>query len=153
VQISGLIGSRGLEPAAEFLDAFRGGRFPFWDLPTVFWWNASDGALRAGWIAGALLSIVAIVTRWRRLALAGCLVLWISLCVVGQDFLSFQWDSLLCETGFLALFLDDSRERIWLFRWLLFRLMFLSGAVKLLSGDPSWRNLTAMHYHYETQPL
>jgi hypothetical protein len=153
VQIPGLIGSHGIEPASEFLDAFRGGRIPFWDLPTMFWWSANDSVLRAGWIAGALLSLAAIFTPWRRAALAGCLVLWISFCVVGQDFLSFQWDSLLCETGFLAIFADDSRERIWLFRWLFFRLMFLSGAVKLLSGDPSWRNLTAMHFHYETQPL
>ena len=40
-----------------------------------------------------------------------------------------------------------------LYRWLLFRLMFSSGAVKLLSGDPTWRDLTALEYHYWTQPL
>ncbi len=88
-----------------------------------------------------------------RMALLWCLVLWLSLCSAGQDFLSFQWDILLSEAGFLALFADDTPVRIWLFRWLAFRLMFYSGVVKLASGDPNWRNLTALHYHYETQPL
>jgi hypothetical protein len=86
-------------------------------------------------------------------ALAGCLVLWLSLCSAGQDFLSYQWDVLLLEAGFLAVFVDDSPVRVWLVRWLVFRLMFFSGAGKLLSGDPAWRNLTALDYHYETQPL
>ena len=60
---------------------------------------------------------------------------------------------MLLEAGFLAIFLKPAYPRVWLFRWLLFRLMFESGAVKLLSGDPSWRNLTALGVHYETQPL
>jgi hypothetical protein len=89
----------------------------------------------------------------QRVGLAACLILWLSLCSVGQDFLSFQWDILLCEAGFLAIFADRSPVRIWLFRWLAFRLLFFSGVVKLTSGDPAWRDLTAMHYHYETQPL
>ena len=60
---------------------------------------------------------------------------------------------LLLEAGFLSIFLDGSLPRMWLLRWLLFRLMFLSGAVKLLSGDETWRSLTALEYHYYTQPL
>ncbi len=72
---------------------------------------------------------------------------------MGQDFFSFQWDILLSEAGFLAVLADSSLIGILLFRWLLFRLMFFSGAVKLLSHDVAWRNLTALHYHYETQPL
>ena len=60
---------------------------------------------------------------------------------------------LLLEAGFLAIFLGSSNWIVWLFRLLLFRLMFLSGAVKLLSHDPSWRNLTALQFHYWTQPL
>ena len=67
--------------------------------------------------------------------------------------MAFQWDWLLVEAGFIAIFLRPSRARTWLFRWLLFRLMFESGLVKLLSGDPSWHNLTALQFHYETQPL
>ena len=89
---------------------------------------------------------------------------YLSLAVPGQAFLSFQWDTLLLETGFLALFLapwqfrgrtraDPPRLARWLLWWLFFRLMFMSGLVKLTSGDESWRALTALTYHYETQPL
>jgi hypothetical protein len=119
----------------------------------VLWLSAGDTALAAVWILGALCALAAVFLPWQRAALAGCLVLWLSLCAVGQDFLSFQWDLLLLEAGFLAIFADDSPIRVWLFRWLIFRLMFSSGAMKLLSGDPTWRGLTALTYHYETQPL
>jgi hypothetical protein len=67
--------------------------------------------------------------------------------------MSFQWDILLLEVGFLAIFLGSSRTVVWLFRWLLFRFVLLSGAVKLLSGDLTWRHWTALNFHYETQPL
>jgi hypothetical protein len=67
--------------------------------------------------------------------------------------MSFQWDLLLLEAGFLSIFIGYSRVVVWLFRWLVFRLMFLSGAVKLLSGDQAWRALTALGFHYQTQPL
>jgi hypothetical protein len=80
-------------------------------------------------------------------------VLYLSLCSVGQDFMSFQWDMLLLETGFLAIFLGWSNTVVWLFRLLVFRLMFSSGAVKLLSGDPAWKGLRALNFHYFTQPL
>jgi hypothetical protein len=84
--------------------------------------------------------------------------------VAGQDFLGFQWDALLLEAGLLAVLLAPRGIRrrqpgpaplliIWMYRWLLFRLMFGSGVVKLRSGDPTWRSLTALQYHYETQPL
>src|SRR5205823_1699747 len=82
-----------------------------------------------------------------------CWALYRSLTTAGQDFLSFQWDILLLETGFLAIFLGLSPVVIWLFRWLLFRLMLLSGAVKLLSHDAAWRTLSALNFHYQTQPL
>jgi hypothetical protein len=97
-----------------------------------------------------------------------CWALYLSLAGVGQDFLSFQWDVLLIETGFLSIFLVDPvrlwkgsssgarpppRITIFLFRCLLFRLMFSSAVVKLASGDRTWRNLTALRFHYETQPL
>jgi hypothetical protein len=67
--------------------------------------------------------------------------------------MSYQWDMLLLETGFLAIFLGWHPAVIWLYRWLLFRLMFLSGIAKLMSGDRTWRNFSALRYHYETQPL
>lgn len=158
VQAQGLIGSHGILPAAQFFSAILEsyGRTAYWEAPSLFWLNWSDGALTAGWIAGALCALAAMFVppKWAmRVALALCLVLWISLSTAGQDFLSYQWDILLSEAGFLAIFADDTPVRVWLFRWLAFRLMFYSGVVKLTSGDPNWRNLTALHYHYETQPL
>lgn len=155
MQAAGLIGSHGILPFADYLKAARDavGSAAYWDLPSVLWLRPTDAFLAAVWMAGAACALAAVCTRWPRAALASCLVLWLSLCSVGQDFLSFQWDMLLLETGFLAVFADSSRVRVWLFRWLLFRLMFFSGAVKLLSHDAAWRNLTALRYHYETQPL
>jgi len=155
VQAQGLLGSRGILPFADFLQAARDsvGSAAYWDLPSVLWLNWSDAALHTVWILGAVCALVAAIGYRQRLALAACVVLWLSLCSVGQDFLSYQWDTLLIEAGFLAIFADDSLVRIWLFRWLVFRLMFFSGVGKLLTGDATWRNLTALHFHYETQPL
>ncbi len=155
IQARGLVGSRGILPVADFLAAVHQqlGRAGYWEVPTVLWLNAGDAALRALWMAGAAAALVAVFTRWQRSALAVCLVLWLSVCTAGQDFLSFQWDILLSEAGFLALFAGGSRLSVWLFRWLCFRLMFFSGVVKLTSHDAAWRNLTALHFHYETQPL
>jgi hypothetical protein len=155
LQAPGLIGTHGILPFPEFLNALREsmGRSAYRVAPSLLWLRPTDNALAAAWIAGTLCGLAAIFAPYKRIALALCLVLWLSLCSVGQDFLSFQWDILLSEAGFLAIFADRSRVRIWLFRWLAFRLMFFSGVVKLLSGDPAWRDLTAMHYHYETQPL
>jgi len=154
-QAPGLIGARGILPFGEYLRAVRDawGGAAYWNVPTVLWLHPTGMALQAVWLAGCFCGLVAALTRWQRAPLALCFVLWLSLCSVGQDFLSFQWDVLLCEVGFLAIFADASRVLVWLFRWLLFRLMFFSGAVKLLSRDPTWRDFTALNYHYYTQPL
>ena len=155
VQASGLIGTHGILPAASFFRAAHEtlGAGGYWDLPSVLWLAPSDLMIAAVWIAGLLSGLLAVSGRLQRPALAGCWVLWLSICSVGQAFLSFQWDMLLLEAGFLAMFAGQSLLQVWLFRLLLFRLMFSSGVVKLTSGDPVWRNLTAMSYHYETQPL
>ena len=155
VQAPGLLGSHGILPFDRYLAAAHQalGTKAYTRLPSILWLHPTDGALAACWIGGALFALLAMAGFRQRAALAGCLVFWVSLCSVGQDFLSFQWDILLSEAGFLAIFADRSKVRIWLFRWLLFRLMFFSGVVKLASGDPNWRNLRALHYHYETQPL
>ena len=80
---------------------------------------------------------------------------YLSLASVGDVFLSFQWDALLLESGLVALFAASREPRlgVWLARALLWKLMFLSGAVKLLSGDSTWRDLSALSYHWWTQPL
>jgi lipase maturation factor 1 len=155
VQITGLIGSHGILPVGRYLDAVAAayGVAGYWMMPGVFWIAHGDVFLRGVCIAGAVLSIVLLLGYLERIALVPLYILYLSLCTAGQDFMSFQWDMLLLETGFLAIFLGSSKTIVYLFRWLLFRLMFLSGAVKLLSHDPTWSNLGAVGYHYMTQPL
>jgi hypothetical protein len=155
IQAQALIGSRGILPFGDYLKAAKDGLHSaaYWEIPTLLWLLPSDSAMKALWLTGCLWALIAVFGHWQRLAMAICLVLWLSLCSVGQDFYSFQWDILLCEAGFLAVFASPVRVRIWLFRWLLFRLMLFSGLVKLLSADPTWRNFTSLTYHYYTQPL
>ena len=160
VQVLGLIGSHGILPAHQFLGnlARQAGPIRFLAVPTIFWWGDDDATLLGVCVVGAVFSLILFVTGFRAARfqpplLVILFVLYLSLSAVGEDFLSFQWDSLLLETGFLAIFLGRTRIVPWLFRWLAFRLYFLSGLVKLLSGDPTWRNLTALHFHYYTQPL
>jgi predicted DCC family thiol-disulfide oxidoreductase YuxK len=159
VQIRGLIGAQGILPLAGYLAAVSKalGTSGYWTVPTVFWLAHGDAFLQGIPIAGAVISASLFTGilkgAWERVLLASLYVLYLSLCTAGQDFLSFQWDSLLLESGFLAIFLGNSRLVAMLFRWLLFRLMFLSGLVKLSSHDPVWRDWTALAYHYMTQPL
>ena len=163
-QWPGLIGSGGILPLADYLELLQarweGGAV--WRAPTLFWLGASDAAIAAAcWGGTALGAWLALApgagAAWggaRRLAAAGGFALYLSLFHAGQVFTAYQWDLLLLECGFLAIFLSGRRElSVWLFRWLLFRFMWLSGAVKLASGDPSWASWTAMQFHYETQPL
>ncbi len=167
-QVPGLIGAGGILPAGEFLQAVgaRFGAVGYMLAPTLGWLSTSDAFLRALCVAGAALSVLLAAGVAPIACLLGLWALYLSLTVVGQDFLMFQWDGLLLEAGFLAILLAPwrrwsrpSREpapaagALWLSRWLLFRLMFSSAAVKLTSHDPAWRGLTALQYHFETQPL
>jgi len=155
VQATGLIGERGILPLGRFLQAVAQsfGARGYWMLPSVFWIAHGDAVLRGVCIAGAAISIVLLFGYFERASLICLFVLYLSLCSAGQDFMSFQWDMLLLETGFLAIFLGSSKLVVFLFRWLLFRLTFLSGAVKLLSHDLTWSGLNALSFHYWTQPL
>jgi lipase maturation factor 1 len=155
VQAPGLIGSHGILPAREFLDAVHESLGPsaYWRVPTLLWLNGSDASLRTVWIVGVGLSLLLLLGANTRVIRVGLFALYLSLDSAGQVFMSYQWDALLLEAGFLAVFLGSEVVIVKLFRWLLCRLMFLSGAVKLLSGDPSWRHLTALPVHYQTQPL
>ena len=167
VQVDGLIGAQGILPVGRYLDWIRAqtGSDRYWLVPTLCWFSSSDAFLHALCAAGVLAG-VGLVLGW--LPAASAAVAWatyLSLSVVGQVFLEFQWDALLLEAGLLAIFLVSFRRLrfgaglaaspivLWLLRWLLFRLMFSSGWVKLSSGDPSWRSLSALRFHYETQPL
>lgn len=170
IQIQGLVGSNGILPARNFLQAIQRqvGVERYWLLPTLCWFNAGDLFLQFLCYGGAFLSFLIFFDIAPAFLLGGVWIFYLSLLNVCQDFLSFQWDILLLEAGFLAIFLaplhiipkyplgrrgPPPKMVLWLFRWLLFRLMFSSGVVKLSSGDPTWRNLTALNYHYETQPL
>jgi predicted DCC family thiol-disulfide oxidoreductase YuxK len=167
VQIHGLVGSNGILPAEQYLAAVRQqiGTEGYYLIPTLFWLNPSDACLHFLCVGGVILSLALIAGFFPPFILAGLWGFYLSLVTVGQVFLSFQWDVLLLEIGFLAIFfaplqIRDTLRRasppsgafLWLLWWLLFRFMFASGFVKLAS-DEVWRNLTALNFHYETQPL
>ena len=168
VQADGLIGHDGIAPAAQWLDHVheRLGVQAYWVCPTVFWFNSSDDFLHLLCATGAGISILLIFEVVPVLCLILLWLIYLSLAVAGQVFMNFQWDYLLLETGFFSIFLAPikwlpswrseapmSPRAHFILRWLLFRLMFMSGIVKLTSGDQSWWNLTALNYHYWTQPL
>lgn len=156
VQIGGLVGARGILPIAPKLDAIRDqiGIAGYWLYPTVFWLDASDPVLFGACVAGVLLGVIVLLDTLVRPALILAYILYLSITYAGQDFTTFQWDMFLLESGFLAIFLcSGSFIVIFLYRWLIFRFMFLGGVVKIASGDPTWRDLTALAYHYQTQPL
>jgi predicted DCC family thiol-disulfide oxidoreductase YuxK len=168
VQIDGLVGTNGLLPISHFLSAVheRLGSHAFSMLPTLCWFNSGDGFLHFLCGAGVIAALLLIVGVAPIFCLIALVILYLSLTVAGQTFLSFQWDVLLIETGFFSIFLAPARLRLkrgreppvsraglFLLKLLLFKLMFMSGVVKLTSGDNSWLNLTALDYHYWSQPL
>ncbi|MFU8803056.1 MAG: lipase maturation factor family protein [Bradymonadaceae bacterium] len=173
-QLGGLWASDGILPIADRLELFEGhmlaeqmGGHPFWKMPSLFWFiGTSDAALHGLCAAGVLASILLIVGVFPAGVLVALWLLYLSLQTAGGAFMGFQWDILLLETGFAAIFIapwrlyarpgsdwEPSRVGRWLMWFLLFKLMFLSGAVKLSSGDETWRGLTALNYHFFTQPL
>jgi hypothetical protein len=163
VQVQVLIGSRGLLPVADFIEAARAqpGLSPA-DLPTLAWWFHSDGALTAGVLLGVVLSLGAFFGLARRTCFALSTLLYLSYVTVTRDFLSFQWDNLLIECGFLAVFLPtfptlrtDAPAPVihFVFRLVLFKLYFESGIAKWGSPLRDWHDGSAMTYYYETAPL
>src|SRR5437870_803851 len=176
VQVDGLVGSNGVSPLNQFLPAVyeRFGRSAYSLLPTLCWFDSSNGFLHFLCGGGVVLSLLLILGIAPALSLVVLFVFYLSLTIAGQTFLSFQWDILLLETGFLSIFLAPwrlwPRELMWLLRppnattpvsqpalfllkFLLFKLTLMSGVVKLTSGDDCWWNLTALDYHYWSQPL
>lgn len=162
-QIPVLIGSDGLVPATRFLTAYRE-RVPWWELPTIFWWGDSDWLLRTAAAAGAVLSLGLLFGFAPRVLLLMLWALYLSFVSAGQEFFAFQWDNLLLEATFFSLFLAPLQGRalrhsephpaaVFLMKMLVVRLHVESGLAKLFSGDPSWRDLTAMATYYETAPL
>jgi predicted DCC family thiol-disulfide oxidoreductase YuxK len=160
-QLSGLVGSQGILPVSETLRSIASdpalGPNRFWILPTLCWISSSNAFVLGLAIMGLLVSVALALEIWTVPCLIALWALYLSLAAVCREFLWFQWDGLLLEAAFLGMFLvprgESSRGAVRSTRWLLFRLLVASAAVKLTSGDSSWRDLTALRYHYETQPL
>ncbi|HEX2521152.1 MAG TPA: lipase maturation factor family protein, partial [Terriglobia bacterium] len=167
-QILPLIGSEGLLPVSLFFQ--RAERFlgsiqsAFVQFPSIFWFNSSDLFLSAMSWVGVVLSAALLLGFANGVLLIALWAIYLSFVHIGQDWYSYGWEIQLLETGFLAVFLCpflDGRPFprrppptavIWLFRWLIFRVMLGAGLIKL-RGDSCWRDLTCLYYHYETQPI
>jgi hypothetical protein len=167
-QLVPLIGGHGLTPANHFLAAVRSQLSSptecMWRAPTLFWFGLSDNLLSIfSWI-GFALSLVVLTGYANAIILAILWMMYMSIVHIGQIWYGYGWEIQLLETGFLSIFLcplfdgrpfPKSRPPIlviWLFRWLGFRIMVGAGLIKL-RGDPCWRDLTCLYYHYETQPM
>ena len=158
-QFRPLLGDRGLLPVPRLM-----ARTGFWRTPSVFHLHYSDRfAAVLSWVGVALAGAAVLGLPEAGPPVVSLLVwlclwaLYLSFVNVGQTFYGFGWETLLCEAGFLAAFLGPSDVApptivLMAFRWLLFRLEFGAGLIKL-RGDRCWRDLSCLHYHHETQPL
>jgi hypothetical protein len=166
-QWKGLIGPSGILPAGQFFAAVREqiGARGFIEAPSLCWFFGANDFIVVLCVAGLAASALLYLRRSPVICLFVLWACYLSLVSAGQIFFDLQWDGLLLECDILAIFMvpwvlgkagasyDPPRMGRYLVWWLLFRLMFLSGSVKLASGDPTWRNLTALSFHYMTQPL
>ena len=167
-QILPLIGSHGLLPVGLFLNqvqtALGSPVAGFIRLPSLFWFAHPDTILQSAAWVGFVLSCVVVAGYANAILMTFLWALYMSFVHVGQDWYGYGWEIQLLETGFLAIFLCpllDGRPfpkreppvvMLWLFRWLIFRIMVGAALIKL-RGDPCWRDLTALYYHFETQPI
>jgi hypothetical protein len=167
-QLVPLVGANGLTPAPLFFQQVTaqagdwvGG---FFELPSLFWFDCSDTMLRViPWI-GVVISCVVLAGYANALMMTVLWFFYLSIVSVGQDWYGYGWEIQMSETGFLCIFLCpllDARpfslrpapvQIIFLFRWLIVRIMLGSALIKL-RGDSCWRDLTALYYHFETQPI
>jgi len=168
-QIHGLIGERGILPAGEYLhqlSAAMGGLEKIWYAPTLLWLNASDAGLALVITLGIIASVLLVFNVAPRAMIVVCTLLFLSCIAALQDFSSYQSDGMLLEAGFISFFFaprgvrpglgandPPSRFSLFMLQWEWFRIYFESGLVKILSGDPTWRNLTAMDEYYQNGPL
>ena len=168
-QIRGLIGPNGILPAGDYLQAVAhtlGHVQRFWYAPTLLWWSSGSLMLMALCWVGMIASFLLFLNVWPRGMLVVCFVCFLSFVSAAQDFSGYQSDGMLLEAGFISFFFAPPRPRpglgakhppswasLFLLQWEWFRIYFESGAVKLLSGDPQWRNFTAMDEYYQNGPL
>lgn len=167
-QIRGLIGNNGILPATEYIEAVAHtyGVARFWFAPSLFWLSTSNAWLMAVCWIGLLAAVLLVFNLWPRGTLLVCFACFLSFVAVASDFSGYQSDGMLLEAGFIALFFAPrgfspgwgethpaSRASLFLLQWEWFRIYFESGVVKLASGDPQWRNWTAMDQYYQNGPL
>ncbi|MHB1673448.1 MAG: lipase maturation factor family protein [Acidobacteriaceae bacterium] len=167
-QVRGLIGPRGILPAGQYLSAVAAGLGPlrFWYAPTLLWLSSSSHMLMAICWVGIVASLLVAANVWPRAMLVVCFVCFLSFVSAAGDFSGYQSDGMLLEAGFLCLFFapagffpgwgrqsPPARASLFLLLWEWFRIYFESGVVKLASGDPQWRHLTAMDQYYQNGPL
>jgi hypothetical protein len=158
-QFKPLLGEYGILPVPQFIK-----QVGFTASPSIFFWFPTNFAFDLfGWIGVALSLFVlsGFSEKFGNLVSAatwGLLwLIYLSFVNVGQTFYAFGWETLLLEAGFLAIFLGSEKTKpsfliILLFNWLLFRVIFGAGLIKI-RGDTCWRDLTCLQYHYETQPM
>jgi hypothetical protein len=167
-QINGLIGPQGILPARQYLQNLSHslGWVRFWYVPSLLWLANGRGALDLLCWAGLIASILLFFNISPRFAVGVCVIAYISFVTAAQDFSSYQSDGMLLAAGFLSLFFappgilpglgrehPPSRASLFLLQFLWFRIYFESGIVKLASGDPEWRHLTALYEYYSNGPL
>lgn len=167
-QIRGLIGPHGLLPATQYLPqvAAAFGSLRFWYAPTLLWFSTGPHMLMAICWVGLIASVLATMNLWPRLNFLICFICYLSFIGAAQAFADYQSDGMLLAAGFLVLFLAPRgfwpgwglksipiRAARLLLLWEWFRIYFESGLVKLESGDPTWRNFTAMYHYYQNGPL
>lgn len=164
-QIDGLNGANGILPAGtdDPTIAHLPLRAKLWASPSLWWLHPTDGTLHGLCVVGAVAAFTALLGVSPAAGLLVCWACYLSLASVAGDFMNLQWDTLLIEATFATVWLASWRPRpalvepspiaVLAVRFLAFRLMWMSGIVKLRSGDPTWADLTALTYHYWTQPL
>lgn len=158
-QIKGLIGLNGILPIANYLSLIKR-HYPkkyYRIFPTIFWINSSDAALMGVAITGTMLSLALVLGIFPTAILFLLYILYLSITSAGQEFLGFGWEGFLLEITINTFFLSltsPPNPMVWIsINLLLFRFHLQAGAVKLQSRDVNWRNLTAMAYHYQSQPI
>lgn len=170
VEADRLIGPQGVLPFSSYWQHVRDSTdstwAAFWSAPSIFWWSGSSGLINPlAWL-GLACAVALVFNLWPRGALAGCWLIFLSFVSALNVFSPAQLDDLMLEVALLCIPFAPSGFRpglgkdsppaplvMFMLRWLLFRVMFESGLVKLVAGDPHWRDFTAMEVMYETSPF
>ena len=165
-----LVGPRGIAPLGEFFaqlhQTFPNTLEALVRAPSLFWFGTSAGMITFLSWAGLIAAAALVLNLWPRMALFSCWLLFVAFVTTWRVFTPAQLDRLMLETALLCIPFAPAGFRpglgvlspprpiaVFMVRWLLFRVMFESGLVKLTAGDPHWRNFTAMEVMYETSPF